>query len=189
MLQFSQQLQHFCRRLLFLLENGSFFSSFCSVVRQPYDAGTDTYPRLCNPILFCRIDVREDANTHKAISCKYLSKKICTVVGEWHHGYFCLGYVSSSCYGWPKRCGGIRVRFLLCTILGVVTETTSDSLRTGLVLSAGNRYLFLLRRLIPFRFLTTAPVPIFPCLASSNFDNVPSCVEFLNIVIMNSNRE
>ena len=30
--------------------------------------------------MFCGIDIREDANIHKAISCKYLSKSICTVV-------------------------------------------------------------------------------------------------------------
>ena len=55
------------------------FSAFCLVVREPCDA-----------------DIREDANIHKAISCKYLSNDICTVVEEWHHGYFCLGYFFSS---------------------------------------------------------------------------------------------
>ena len=39
---------------------------------------------------FCKIDTREDANIHKAISCKYPSNNICTVVGEWHHGYLLL---------------------------------------------------------------------------------------------------
>ena len=36
-----------------------------------------------------RIDIREDANTHKAIACKYVSNSVCTVVEECHHGYFC----------------------------------------------------------------------------------------------------
>ena len=72
------------------------FWFFCLVVRQPYDAGKYTYPRHCNPFQFCRIDIREDANIHKAIACKYFSYNICTVVEEWRHGYFCLGYFSSS---------------------------------------------------------------------------------------------
>ena len=46
--------------------------------------------------MFCRIGTRADANIHMAIAYRYLSNSICTVVGEWHHGYFCLGYFSSS---------------------------------------------------------------------------------------------
>ena len=45
---------------------------------------------------FVVIDTREIANIHKAIACKYTSNNICTVVGEWHQGYFCLGYYFSS---------------------------------------------------------------------------------------------
>ena len=63
-LQFSQQLQHLSLRF-FRFE--SFFSAFCSVV------GTDTHLLLYIPIVFRKIDIREDANTHKVISYKYLS--------------------------------------------------------------------------------------------------------------------
>ena len=53
------------------------------VVHQTYDAGTDTYPGLCFPFQFFRIDTREDATFHKAIACKYLSNdNICTGVEE-----------------------------------------------------------------------------------------------------------
>ena len=57
--------------------------AFCLVVHQPYDAGTNTIPRLYIPS-------REDANIHKAIACKYLSRSICMVVEESYQGYFCL---------------------------------------------------------------------------------------------------
>ena len=33
---------------------------------------------------------------HTAIACKYPSNNICTVVEEWHQGYFCLQYFFSS---------------------------------------------------------------------------------------------
>ena len=66
----------------FLGENGRFVSTFCLVVRQPYDDGTNAYHQFYIPFLLCRIDIREHANIHKAISCKYLSNSICTVVEE-----------------------------------------------------------------------------------------------------------
>ena len=55
--------------------NGSSFCVFSLVARQSCGAGIDTYPLLYIPIRFYRIDIREDANTHMAILCKYLSKK------------------------------------------------------------------------------------------------------------------
>ena len=64
---------------------------FCLVVHHSCDAGTNTYPWLCSQFLFCQIDTREDANIDKANACEYLSNSICTVVKEWHHGYFCFG--------------------------------------------------------------------------------------------------
>ena len=36
--------------------------------------------RICIPILFHRFDIREDANSHKVIWCKYLSSNLCTAV-------------------------------------------------------------------------------------------------------------
>ena len=76
----------FLSSLSLLFGNGG---AFYLVVRQPFDAGTNTYPLLYIAFLFCRIDTREDANTHKAISCKYLTNSICTVVEELYQDYFC----------------------------------------------------------------------------------------------------
>ena len=42
------------------------------------------------PIQFYRIEIREDANTHKVISNKYLSNSTCTVVEEFCQSDFCL---------------------------------------------------------------------------------------------------
>ena len=52
--QFSQQPQHSCRRCLFFCGNSSLSLAFCLVVHQPYDAGSNTYPRLYIPFLFCK---------------------------------------------------------------------------------------------------------------------------------------
>ena len=126
------------------------------VVHQTYAAGTNTYPRLCSPFLFCKIDIREDANIHKAIACKYLSNNVCTVVEEWQHGFFCLGCFFSSTHFdlvtrmaqkvWRHR-GLVFVHDRYShagNCIGLLSNT-------GLFLSTGNKYLFLLqRRSIPF---------------------------------------
>ena len=65
------------------------------VVHQPCNE-TDTGLQPYNPFHFYRIGTRADAKIHKAIACRYLSNNICTVVEEWTHGFFCLGYFSSS---------------------------------------------------------------------------------------------
>ena len=58
-------------------------SSFlCRVDLQPACAQMNTFPRICIPILFCRMDIREDANNHKVICCKNLSGNLCTVVEQ-----------------------------------------------------------------------------------------------------------
>ena len=104
---------------------------------------------------FYRIGIRADANIHNAFACRYLSNNICTVVEEWTHGNFCLGYFSSSTHNdlvirlaqrvW-RQCVLVFVHDL-----GVVTETASVSLQTLAFFSTSNRYEFLLqRRLIPF---------------------------------------
>ena len=38
------------------------------------------YHRIYSPIQTHRIDIREDASSHKAIWCKYLSSSLCTAV-------------------------------------------------------------------------------------------------------------
>ena len=114
-----------------LVGKSSLSSAFCLVVHQPYDAGTNTCPRLCSPFLHCKINTREDANIHKAIACKYLSNNIYLVVEEWHHGYFSLGYSSSSThFDLVSLMGGIRVGFLLCAIVTLIPENALVCFRT-----------------------------------------------------------
>ena len=98
------------------------------------------------------------ANTHMAFACKYLSKNTYTVVEEWTHSYFCLGYFSPSKHFdlvirlaekvW-RHCvlfSGHDLGFRDGNCIGLLANT-------GLFLSTGNRYLFLLqRRLIHFDF-------------------------------------
>ena len=43
-------------------------------------------PCFATRFCFKRLDIREDANTHKAISCKYFSNSISTSVNESHQG-------------------------------------------------------------------------------------------------------
>ena len=153
------------------LWNCSLSLAFCSVVHQHNDAGTNTYTRLCSPILLCKIDTWEDANTHKAIACKHLSNNICTVVEEWHHVTFCLGYFFSSTHFdlvslmaqkvW-RHCG-----LLLCTIVTLMPETALVSFRTlAFFFPLATSTFSSSTPISPIRFLTTAPVPILPCLAS-----------------------
>ena len=104
---------------------------------------------VATPFLFCKIDTRELANIHKAIACKYPSNNICTVVGEWHQGFFCLqDFFSSTRFDLVTRrkCGGI-VLWFLCTIVTLMAGRCIGLLsNTGLFLSTGYRYRFLLQR-------------------------------------------
>ena len=117
--------------------------------------------------LFINLMMREqvDANVHRAIACKYLSNNICTVVGEWHHGYFCLGYFFSSTHFDLVTRRAHKVWRHCGLVFG--HDRCSHAGRTpASFLFTGNRYLFLLLTpLIPFLFLTTAPVSILLCLA------------------------
>ena len=159
---------------LFFCGNCSLSLAFgLAVVRQPYDAGTNTCPRLYNPFQLCRIDTWEDANIHQAIASKYLSKNLCTVVEEWTQWLLLP-----------------RILLFLDTLRPRDTVHDRNShagncigllANIGLYLSTGNKYLFLLRTpLNPFRLLTTAPVLIFPCLASKfrnrSFDDHCLCL-------------
>ena len=124
---------------------------FCLVVHQPYDAGKNALPRLCNPFLFCKIDTREDANIHKAIACQCLSKNICTFVGEWTHDYFCLGYFSSSTHFYLVKRMARKVWRHCGLVVGHARYSHAGNCigipsKTGLFLSTGTRYLFLLQR-------------------------------------------
>ena len=95
-----------CHRYCFLFEKPTRPSAFYLVVHQPCTAETDTCLQPGNPFLFYTIGTRADANLHKAFAYRYLSDKICTVVGEWTDGYFCLGYFSSSTQLRPRDAVG-----------------------------------------------------------------------------------
>ena len=79
-LQYTTQLSHvFHQRHCFFVTT---MFGFSSVVPQPSCAETSTYCRIYTPIPTCRIDIRRDANSHKVIQCKYLSRNLCTAV-DW----------------------------------------------------------------------------------------------------------
>ena len=118
------------------------------------------------PVLLCRIDTRLDANIRKAIACKYFSNNICTVVEEWNHDYFCLGYLSSPTH-FDLVIRLARKAWRQC-VLVLAHDRYSHARNcigllsnTGFFLSIGKRYLFLLQRhsfpydfgpLLPFQF-------------------------------------
>ena len=134
--------------------------ALCLIVHQPHDAGTNTYPKLCTSFLFCRIDTQVDANIHKAIACKYLSDNICKVVGEWHYGYFCLGYFFSSTHFDLVTLRAQKVWRLWVLVFAHDRYSHAGNCigllsSTGLFLSIGNRHLFLVQRqFIPFDSLS-----------------------------------
>ena len=152
---FSQEPQHSCPRFLVFLGTSS-FSAFHLVVHRPCNAATDTCRQPYNPFHFERIGTRADAHIHKAFAYKYLSDNICTVVAEWTHGYFCLGYFFSSTRFDPvTRLAQKELR--QCVLVFVhdlgfrAGNCTGLSSNLGLFLSTGHKYLFLLQRhLIPF---------------------------------------
>ena len=65
-------------------------SAFCCVVPQRSSAETSTLRRIYSPILTSETDIREDANTHMVIQCKYPSRSFCTAVGWTFQTTFCL---------------------------------------------------------------------------------------------------
>ena len=99
-------------------------------------------------------------------------KSYCTVVEEWTHGYFCLGCFSSLTHSYlVKRLA--RKVWRRCVLvfahdLGFRGGNCNGLLtNTGLLLSTGNRYLFLLqRRLVPFDSLQRLLFQFLPSLAS-----------------------
>ena len=84
---------------------------------------------------------------------------ICKVVEEWTHGYFCLGYFSSSTHFDLVMRLAQKVWRQCVLVFAHDLESRGGNcnglfLNTGLLLSTGNKYLFLLRRhLFPFDFL------------------------------------
>ena len=135
----------------------SSFLAFYLVVHQPCNAETNACLQPYNPFHFYKIGTRADANIHKAIACRYLSNLICTVVGEWTHDYFCLGYFDTrrpvdtvGSEGVAALCSGSCARDRYCHA-GNCTGLTCEHWPFSFT---GNRCLFLLQRqLIPFNSL------------------------------------
>ena len=106
-----------------------------------------------NPFLFCRIGTRADANIHKEFASRYPSNGIRTVVEQWIHGYLCLVCFSSSTHFCLVRGLAWKV-WRQCVLvfahdLGLRGGNFNGLLAgTGLCVSTGNRYLFLLFRQI-----------------------------------------
>ena len=101
--------------------------------------------------MFKRLGTRADAKNNEAIAYRYLSNSICTVVGEWHHGYFCLGYFSSSTHfdlvkRMAQKVWRLSVSVLVHDHYSHAGNCTGLPSNTGLFLSTGNRYLFFLQR-------------------------------------------
>ena len=133
----------------------AFVSAFCFVAHQFCYEETNTCLPPYNPFLFHRIGTRADANIHKEFACRYPSNNICTVVEQWIHGYLCLGCFSSPTHFYFVK-GLARKVIRQCVLvfahdLGLRGGNCNGLLaNTGLFLSTGNRYLFLLQRqLIP----------------------------------------
>ena len=126
-------------------------SAFYVVVHQPCDEETNTCLLTYNQFLFNKIGTRRDSNIHKAFAYRYLSSNIYTGVEEWTHGYFCLGYFSSSTHFYLVK-GLARKVWRQCVLvfthfLGSRGGNWNGLLaNTGLLLCTGNRYLFLLQR-------------------------------------------
>ena len=102
---------------------------------------------------------------HKAISYKYFSNSICTVVEERHHSYCCLGYFSSSAHFDLVSLMAQKVWWHSGSVFVVhdrhshARNCTGLLANTGLFLSTGDRYLFLLQR-HPFPF-DSSHLPLF----------------------------
>ena len=131
MIHFSQEPQHSCHRFLFIFGSGS-LSVFQLVVHQPLNAETRTCLQPHKPFNFQRIGTRADANIHKTFARKYLSIDICTVVEEWTHGYFCLGYfMSSTHFDIVIRLAQRVWRQCVLVFAGFVAETISSDESPG----------------------------------------------------------
>ena len=128
-------------------------------------------PGFASRFCFVKIDTREDANIHKTFACKYLSNNICTGVEEWTHGYFRLGYFSSSTLrprdtvdseGVAAVCSGFCARSWASwrKLQRSPCEHWPFPFRWKQIPSPSST------PDNPSRFLTTAPVSILPCLAS-----------------------
>ena len=121
-------------------------------------------PALKTRFILKEFDTRANANIHKAFACKYPSNNIYMVVEEWIDGYLCLGYSSSTHFDLVIRLAQKMWRQCVLVFahdLGFRGGNCNGHLaNTGLFLSTGNRYLFLLQRLtIPVDTLSLLLLP------------------------------
>ena len=161
---FSQKLQNLCLRFLFHCGNGSSFWAFYLFVRQPCGAGMDTFPLLYSPILFYRIDIREDANVHKndlvqVPFMKYLHG--CERIAPWLLLPWIL--LSSTHFDlvslMAQKVWRLAVSVFVNDRYSHAGNCTSLPSNVGLFLSTCNIYLFLLQRhSFPF---DSWPLPLF----------------------------
>ena len=142
-----------CRALLTMATAllSSPFLGYLLVVLKPSSAGLSTLRRIFDiPIYFCRIDIREDANTHKVIWCKYLPKSIYTAV-DWPSQTGSASGVSFSRHFDP-----VFLEFVAQRVVRLSVSVSHDChfhagnciglpSNTGLFLSAGNKQLFLVQ--------------------------------------------
>ena len=74
-------------------------------------------PCFASRFSFYRIDIQDDANTHKVISYKYLSNSICTVVEEFCQSDLCLWRFFFSAYLYLVSLMAQRVEQLSVSVL------------------------------------------------------------------------
>ena len=135
-----------CRRFHFFL--GSTFFGFAWLFINLVNAETDTGLQPYEQFHFYGISTRTNASVHMTFAYKYLSNDICTIVEEWTHRYFCLGYFFSSTH-FDLVTRVARKVWRQCVLVFVVHDRHSHAgncsgllSNTGLFLSTGNRYLF-----------------------------------------------
>ena len=120
------------------------------------------------PVFVQKNGTRADANVNKASACVYPSKNIYTVVEGWTHGYFCLGYFSSSTHFYLVMEGVAAVCSGFCAQSWVSWRKLQRSCCEHCPFSF-HWYQIPFppsTPMIPFRLFTTAPDSILPCLAS-----------------------
>ena len=120
-------------------------------------AGTDICHQLHIPIQSCKIDIREDANTHKVIcasTCQKVSaqsKNSASLTSASDASF--SRRTSTSCHRWLRKCGGFGCRFFVHDRHSHAGNCTAPFEHTGLFLSTGSMYLFLFQRHVtPFDY-------------------------------------
>ena len=146
-------------------------SACCWIVPQPSSAEKSTLRRIYIPLQTYRIDIREDANSHKVIYCKYLSRSFCAAVGWTSQTGLCFWSSFFSTHFYLLVSVAQKMEQLWVPVLHDHDSRVGNCIgllsNTDLLLSTDSKFLFLFQ--CPFYLLqlvTTAPVSIFSFLAS-----------------------